>query len=129
MNKLILGVFHLRHFGMLGLSTAWLHNFSYHPKAECKNCFIIHPKYLHLHQKILTGLGLSQVPVFMTDLVLGSSGGYSQTCLKRSLIKLLEIISLKHRKTVLYYLGFESGRGHFFLGSRQVIESDQLTIP
>lgn len=60
------------------MSTAWLYNFSYHPNAESNNCFIIHPKYLHLRQKILTGLDLSQVPVFMTDLVLGSSGGYSQ---------------------------------------------------
>ena len=73
MNKLLLGVFHLQHLGILGLSAAWLYNFSYHPNAESNNCFIIHPKYLHLHQKILTGLDLSQVPIFMTDLVLGSS--------------------------------------------------------
>lgn len=77
-NKLLLGVFHLQHLGILGLSTAWLYNFSHHPNAESNNCFIIHPKYLHVHQKILTGLDLSQVAVFMTDLVLSSSGGYSQ---------------------------------------------------
>ena len=61
-NKLLLRVFHLQHLGILGLSAAWLYNFSYHPNAESNNCFIIHPKYLHLYQKILTGLDLSQVP-------------------------------------------------------------------
>lgn len=56
---------------------------------------------------MLTGLDLSHVPLFLTDLILGSfAGGYSQTCIKRSLTKIPEIISLKH----------ESGYGHFFQG-------------
>ena len=77
-------------------STACPHNFSYHLKGESNDCFIIHPTYLHLHENMLTGLDVSHVPVSMTDLILGSfAGRYSQTCIKRSLTKILEIISLK----------------------------------
>ena len=93
-NKLLLGVFHLKHLGILGLRAAWLYNFSYHPNAESNNCFIINPKYLHLHQKILTSLDLSQVPVFMTDVVLSSSDGYSQVHLFCSQTKLTKYIGI-----------------------------------